>query len=286
MRRAISLLGLLAVLVAAGCGGSSKPKAQPHPNPLGEAAARTLAAGPVATAYEVVVSVPGKKRKLVFGGQGVLDDPLSRVTLDLGPLVFQPNTPKWQGRVLIDNSSSLTAYFAVPYFSQRARPKRPWVRIDLGATIKSQPVSVQVLALDANPGRYLQLLLDAKQVRRKGSVLLAGVQTTRYAAQVDLLGYGAKLPAARRTAAQFFGQRIVKVTKERFPAATAWVDGQGRVRRVTVTYAFPIGDTGQTFKYEITFSYSDFGKPKRLRVPPASEVTSEPSLTRLLARRG
>ena len=51
-----------------------------------------------------------------------------------------------------------------------------------------------------------------------------------------------------------------------FPA-DFWLDTQGRVRRVHVSYR-----TGSSGRIVVTATYSGFGSPVPLRLPPASHV--------------
>jgi hypothetical protein len=93
----------------------------------------------------------------------------------------------------------------------------------------------------------------------------AADNTTHFRGTVDPVRLAARLPAAQRSA-------ILAAVRRNYVArpfqADFWIDDQGRVRRIHVTYR-----TGGGGHLTVKAAYSQFGTQVNLTVPPARDVT-------------
>ncbi len=282
-RAQVLVVALACLALLAGCGGGG-----PSGETLLKASQKTLGANTVSVDYTAVATVPGAKRAIRFAGTGTLDNAQARtrVTDDLSTLFtaagIKASKTQFRGEELIDNSAGLIVYFRFPYFSARAKPMRPWVRVDLGGTIRVQGASLALLAFDQNPWQYLYFLQSPNGKVTKVGTDAAG--TTHYKASLDLLNYPKNLPAASRNVAEFFASQFTKLLTQRYLPSEVWIDKAGYVRELTITYPIPIGI--KVLNYTLTIHYSGFGKPASVSLPPDSQVVNVASLTRLLGGAG
>jgi hypothetical protein len=144
-----------------------------------------------------------------------------------------------------------------------------WVSLDLSSLSQARlGTSLQQLeaAAPSDPGQVLDYLRGAgEDVKNAGPATIDGIGTTRYTTAIDLDKAVAKLPASARAGITQFEQRLGTHTLP----AQLWIDGQGRLRRMTVV-------ARQT---QLTLTLSDFGTPVRVSAPPADRTTD---LTTLL----
>ena len=68
----------------------------------------------------------------------------------------------------------------------------------------------------------------------------------------------------------------MQLTKRNTFPVDVWIDGDGRVRRMTFDYAIPQSDTSPAVDYALTLEYADFGEQASVGLPPADEI-SRPS---------
>lgn len=125
----------------------------------------------------------------------------------------------------------------------------------------------------------LDVLAGVADVVEVGTEDVGGAETTHYEANVDvdaLLEQSAQEaeaegvdPADLQAALDAFGEAGVEVGA--IPV-DVWVDGDGFVRRITMTVSMSGGLTGAV-AYEMTAEYSGFGEAVDIVVPDPSEVT-------------
>jgi hypothetical protein len=268
-----------APLALAGCGGGPSSKT------LVKAADKTLSSSTFSAKYEASLAVTSQKGAIAFKGSGVVDtrSHRSRLTVDLSSLASESGATgdlsEFRGEEVVDKTGDAVIYLRIPFYSQHLPAAKPWLRIDYGKALNEQGIAINALTLDQDPAQYLEFLHGATgKVTKVGKQVVGSVQTTHYRGELFLLGYPNALTGARKTAAEHVADRIVALTKHSTFPTDVWIDGDGRVRRMTFDYAIPAGDANPAVDYKLTLEYSGFGAQTPVALPPADEVSRQSQL--------
>jgi hypothetical protein len=136
---------------------------------------------------------------------------------------------------------------------------RPWTKLDTrGLTARQAASNADELAHIRAPAYLIQGVARLQRI----AVTPGGVVHVR--GLVDPARLGARLPASVR--AGILAAVARDYARTPFPA-DFWIDRKGRVRRVHVSYR-----TGASGRIVLTATYSDFGAPVRLGLPPSSHT--------------
>jgi len=142
-----------------------------------------------------------------------------------------------------------------------------WLSLDLNALSQQQlGTSLQQLeaAAPSDPSQVLSFLRGAgTDVKDAGPATVGGIATTRYTTTIDLDKAAAELPGKARAGLARLEQHL---GVHRLPAQL-WIDGAGRLRRMSV------GLPGGSASGQITFTLSHFGTPVHVSAPPAGQTT-------------
>lgn len=267
------LLVLVAVACSSGGGGrSSTPDPSSSQGILAAAPAKTIDAGSARIA--VKAAVRGQTRG-TFAGEGAFAFPSSqgRLELDLGPLGLAGagNT-----EVLFDGDVVyLKLGGALPGLGQK-----PWVRIDLGTIKKGQGDGIEALRqLRANDPRAVinELRGVTGDAKRLGTEVIRGTATTHYRTTVDLDTAAAASPAHVRGNLSEVARQM---GTSKLPVE-AWLDGEGRLRRLRYTIDLANLDENAPAKRSgagtgtvvATLELYEFGVKVTASPPPADQVT-------------
>jgi hypothetical protein len=87
-------------------------------------------------------------------------------------------------------------------------------------------------ANQADPNQALQMLMASSNARVSGTNTIRGVRTTRYSFRVDLRRLADENKAWRDSL-----ESMIVMGVDGYPAE-AWIDAQGRVRRLTISMSF------------------------------------------------
>jgi hypothetical protein len=263
----------VAVALSVGaCSGGGDEAADPGSprGVLAAAPARTIEAG--SSKVALVASLEGQTRG-TFDGQGELEfgAERGRLEVDLAPLGLAG-----EGRtmVLLDGD--------VVYIELGRRlpglSDRPWVRIDLDGLKDGQGDNIEALRqLKANdPSAVLNALRGVTgQVTEVGAEDVRGTPTTHYRATVDL---NAAKEASPESARDDLDEVVRQLGTERLPVE-AWVDAEGRLRRLRYTVDLadladdaPAKGVGEG-RSTATLELYEFGAPVTFQAPGPSEVT-------------
>jgi hypothetical protein len=269
-----------APLALAGCGGGG-----PSSKTLVKAADTTLSSSTFTARYDASLAIASQKGAIDFKGSGVVDtrSHRSRVTVDLSSLASESGArgdlSQFRGEEVVDKSGDTVIYLRIPFYSQHLPAAKPWLRLDYGKTLNEQGIAINALTLDQDPAQYLEFLRGATgKVTKVGEQSVGGVDATHYRGELFLLGYPKSLTGARKTAAEHVADRIVALTKHSTFPTDVWVDGDGRVRRMTFYYAIPAGDANPAVDYKLTLEYSKFGAQTPVVLPPADEISRQSDL--------
>ena len=228
------------------------------------AAARTSDTGSSRVAVDLAANVLG--RDVALRGEGAFDYRSSR-----GRFQFDGSALPAGGQIEVRAVDS-TLYVRVPAGLSLFLPTvKPWLALRGDTSLGAFGLG----ELQQNPGELLTLLrASSTRVTKSGNAVVRGTETTRYTAQIELtkaleanadeLGLTDTERAQFRRAAQEL-RRQAKLTT--LPVGV-FVDGDGLVRRLTLTYG------GE----RISVDFWDFGADVDVQAPPAADVTDATQL--------
>jgi hypothetical protein len=155
-------------------------------------------------------------------------------------------------------------YLTLPTLQRNGALAGKWSgAVDLAKAAKPRGSDLSQLAPWTAPGSMLEQLRAVADVKRVGADTVRGVPTTHFRATVDLHKAAALLPPARRAQMHPQIDQLVLQAGQSTVPVEAWVDGQQRLRRESVT----LGNLG-TMRLDLY----DFGKQRRVVAPPADQV--------------
>jgi hypothetical protein len=160
----------------------------------------------------------------------------------------------------------------------RAATGKQWLKIDLdtiGQAAGVEGLGSLAQSTSNDPGAALAYLRGAGSVEDAGHESVRGETTTHYKAVVDLEQAAGRAPEAQaRTLRQV--AKLLGVAKQ---PIDVWIDGDGRVRRLTETIDYTkanlpasVPKTALPKRMTILVEYFDFGTPVSVEAPPASDV--------------
>ncbi len=256
MRR-LAVFGAL-LLVAAGCGGSSKSTqsgTSPAENPIAAAATKTSRAGSV----KIDFGISGKAVK--GGGRGVFDTS----TNGAGRLAMTVEGNSGGATTVDTISSGNLLYIRSPVFQQAIPPGKEWVRVDLAKLAKQQGVDLGSL-VDSNPtpkSALAYLRGSTGEVQELGKEKVKGEDTTHYKTTIDLEQAARRAKGSTRQSIR----RVIDVAGVTKLPVEVWVGDDGYVRKVTYAQ-----HSGRNQSAKITMEMYDFGSPVTITAPPAATV--------------
>ncbi|MEU0249950.1 hypothetical protein ABZ192_37725 [Streptomyces sp. NPDC006235] len=265
---ALGVAGVLAGTVLAGCGdddgtgdGAGGSSAQGNAQEQGTQAVRSAYDR---TAEEDTAKVTLRVRTSAQGasetanGQGAVD-------LDDGDSVM---TLTVQGQRIEQRVVDQVLYQKMP--KGQAPGGKPWIKIDLGKVSAQQGTGDRSMSDPAQSAAYAKAITD-KDVTKKGTDTIDGVETTRYRVSVDV----AKLPN---------GDALRQQVGPTLPM-DVWLDEEGRMRRqqIDMTLKAAPGSTErsssdassspQRVTVRTVTDFTDFGTEVEADAPPAGQVT-------------
>ena len=269
-RRGLSLL-CLAVCASAlvGCAGGDALAL----DPVAQAASTT--AKTTSSRFEFRGSVTaGSVGSFSFNGNGVFDGKnrsgWMNMHFSMPPAVqlqFGSTDPSME--IIFDGSHGLVMYMRSPLFDKIV-PTGKWVKMDLEKLAKKEGVDLGAImnVNQADPSQSLSMLMASSNARVTGSEPIRGVQTTRYAFNIDF----AKLAHDNKAFKQ-----LQETTGSLSAPAEAWIDARGRVRRLAVTMSLG-GQLGTPMTMTMTEELYDFGVRTDVTAPSDELVVDLSSL--------
>jgi hypothetical protein len=150
-------------------------------------------------------------------------------------------------------------------------PAGTWLKMDIEKLAKKQGYDLGAImnANQADPSQALKMLMASSGARALGTDTIRGIRTTRYSFVIDFdrLVHDNKALEQLKTAA---GASSIP--------AQAWVDAQGRVRRLNVQMTIG-AQLGTPMTMTMTEDLYDFGVRANIVPPPDSVVTDLSSLS-------
>jgi hypothetical protein len=271
-RRVLSLLSLaLCAFALVGCGGDTLSF-----DPVASAASKTFDTTSSRVEFTATMSIEGVGG-MAFSGSGIFDGRTRSGAMNMRftlPAQAQAQLgaadPTMQ--MIMDGRNGLVMYMRSPMFKTVAADK--WLKIDMEKLAKKEGVDLSALmnANQADPSESLHMLMASTDAHPIGYDRVRGVFTTHYKLNIDL----ARLTKDNKQLRKTF-ESVRKLTGISSFPAEAWIDDQGRVRRMKIDMSFN-APTGGAFTMSMTEELYAFGVKVNVRPPAASEVIDAASL--------
>jgi hypothetical protein len=268
VRRVLSLLCLaLCATALVGCSGDTLAL-----DPVAKAANRTAHAESSRFVFSASLTA-ANMGSFSFHGNGLYDGKnnsgWANMHFNLPPQVMAQFGSDPSMEMIFDGSDGLVMYMRSGLF--KTLPAGTWVKMDVAKLAKKEGYDLDALmsANQADPSQALKMLMASSGARVTGFETVRGVQTTHYAFHIDfkrLLHDNKALRQLREAAGA-----------DSIPAE-AWIDKQGRVRRLTVNMSIG-AQYGTGMSMTITEDLYDFGVKAHVVAPPDSLVTDISKLT-------
>jgi hypothetical protein len=272
LRRALSVLCLAAsAVILVGCGGDTLSF-----DPVASAASKTAESQSSRVEFTANMNVEGVGG-MAFSGSGVFDGHARSGALNMRftlPVAAQAQLggadPTME--MIMDGRHGMVMYMRSPLFRTLSAGK--WLKIDMAEMAKKQGVDLSALmnANQADPSQTLKMLMASSDAHAAGYDRVRGVFTTRYTLNVDLARLAKDNKELRKTY-----DTVRKLTGITSYPAEAWIDDQGRVRRMKIDMSFN-APTGGAFTMSMTEELYAFGIKVDVRPPASSEVVDASSL--------
>jgi hypothetical protein len=254
---------------------------------VGCAGGDTLALDPVAQAasttakttssrFEFRASIDaGSVGTMSFDGNGVYDGKNKSGWMNMHfvmPPAFQAQLPTADPsmEMIFDGSHGLVMYMRSQLFDKMV-PTGKWVKMDVEKMAKKQGVDLGAImnVNQADPSQSLRMLMASSDAHVTGSERIRGVQTTHYAFNIDF-----KKLAHDNKALKQLTEAMGSVSAP----AEAWIDGQGRVRRLVVKMTIG-AQLATPMTMTMTEELYDFGVRTNITPPSDDLVVDLSSLT-------
>ena len=262
-RRVLSLLCLaLCASALVGCAGGDALAL----DPVAQAANTT--AKTTSSRFDFRASIDaGSVGSFSFNGNGVYDGKNKSGWMNMHfampPAVqLQVGSTDPSMEMIFDGGHGLVMYMRSPLFDKIV-PTGKWVKMDLEKIAKKEGMDLGGImnANQADPSQSLRMLMASSNARVTGSERIRGVQTTRYAFNIDYK----KLARDNKIFKQ-----LQEATGSISAPAEAWVDARGRVRRLVVKLSLG-GQLATRMTMTMTEELYDFGVRTNV-TPPADDL--------------
>jgi hypothetical protein len=170
--------------------------------------------------------------------------------------------------MIFDGSDGFVMYMRSSLFSAALPGGKSWVKMDLAKLAGKEGVDLEGLmnANQASPEQSLRMLMASSDSHVINYDRVRGVLTTHYGLNVDLRRLAKQDEEVRKSL-----DTLIDLTgADSFPAE-AWIDSQGRVRKLKVTMSMG-AKLGQQFSMTIVEELYAFGTKVKVQLPPASQV--------------
>jgi hypothetical protein len=267
VRRGLALSLAALAAASAGCGSGHHQS-----DPLAKAADVTSSVRGARISFISTVTSPALPVPITIRGDGVVAPRGQAAELNFrgGAAGLPGATALSQGQIVMRN---LTVYTRVPGIEKRLPHGKRWIKIDLRRFGRAQGINFsQFLESEQDPTQSLRYLrARSGEVRKLGHARVRGVETTRYAATIDLRRFPGTLPAPKRRDARRSVRQLISLTgRSTFPTQV-WIDGRGYVRRQRTSLSFRAPNGLRPHVTQL-FDFYDFGVRARIVPPPAGQV--------------
>lgn len=262
-RRILALLALaLAVAALTGCAGADTLSL----DPVAKAADATAKTTSSRFSFSASMEVPNAG-SMSFQGYGLYNGKNKSGWMNMH-FALPPQAQAQLGsldpsmEMMFEGGHGLVMYMRSSLFDRQV-PSGKWVKMDVAALAKKEGVDLNALmnANQADPSQALRMLMASSGARAAGHATVRGVRTTHYAFKIDL----------ERLLKQSKGlERFGQMTGTASIPAEAWIDAQGRVRRLVVSMSLG-AQLGAPMTMTMTEDLYDFGVEANI-TPPSDDM--------------
>jgi hypothetical protein len=263
-------LGLCAAALVA-CGGDTFSF-----DPVASAASKTAGSTSSRVEFTATMNVDGMGG-MAFSGSGVFDGHMRSGALNMRFTLPAEAQAQLGGvdptmEMIMDGRHGMVMYMRSPLFRTLSGDK--WLKLDMAQLAKKEGLDLNALmnANQADPSQSLQMLMASTDAHPVGYDHVRGVFTARYELSIDLERLAKQNKALRKTY-----DAVRKLTGVTSYPAEAWIDDQGRVRRMKIDMSFNT-PTGGAFTMSMTEELYAFGIKVDVRPPASSEVIDAASI--------
>jgi hypothetical protein len=266
-RRLVSVLCLpLCAVIVAGCGVGGDTLSF---DPVANAASKTVDYQSARVDFSATVNVEGVGG-MAFSGAGIFDGRTRTGALNMRfqfPADVQAQLGGAQPtmQMIMDGRHGLVMYMRSPIFRTLSDK---WIKLDMQKLMKQQGVDLSsIMSADqADPSQSLRMLMASSDAHPIGYDRVRGVFTTHYNLNIDL----GKLAKANPSLRKMYDM-LRKLTGVTSYPAEAWIDDQGRVRRLKIDMSFNV-PTGGAIQMSMTEELYAFGVKVNIQPPDPSDV--------------
>ena len=251
-------------------------------------------------AFDVRTELPGAQSPLSFSGEGAFDKRSDRASFSVDMSAFAKliggffsafagaeakNAPDfgdpagWKIDVVQDGK---VGYVRFPAVSDQLPAGKSWIRSD-GKSVKVDGLELGQLEQSArtDPRELLDVLRGvAGTVETVGTEELRGAETTHYRATIDPSEYEKLAPSTAGGDAAPLAQQLAAQAEVGPIPVDVWLDGEGLVRKLSLSFSAKQAGTSETRSASMTFELWDYGQDVGIDVPPADAVADASSLAR------
>ena len=278
-RRLLSSL-TLAALLAAGCsssapppaGDGSGPDAQIDPLAMVVAASDKIDASN-ALAMEFSMTITAAGTELTGSGSAVTAADGSSMRMDMSYDSFPGMPDGFDMEIILDDGIMYmsTATFAAAGAPTGALGDKEWVSIDLNDVVPGYESFAELGTGQNDPSQAFEYLKGAEDVELVGTEDIDGESTQHLRGTLNLQTALDELPAEAQEELRATMQELEAQIGQTSLPFEAWVDGEGRVRRMS--YAMESGpEAPQSFSLEMTLDITDYDAELDFEVPSPNEA--------------
>jgi len=266
-RRLLSLLCLcLGAAALSGCGISHDTISF---DPVAKAATKTAESSSARVAFRASMNMEGVGA-MSFSGSGVFDGRTKSAALDMN-FTLPPGAQAQLGgnptmQLILDGRDGAVMYMRSPLF--KTLPADTWVKMDLRKLADKAGVDLGAFmnSNQADPMQQLRMLTASADSKVVNYDRVRGVLTTHYAFQIDLERLAKDSKDMRKSL-----DLIKKMTGVTSFPAEAWIDSQGRVRRMKVDISMGT-QLGPNMTMTLTEDLYNFGVKANIQAPTGRVV--------------
>jgi len=265
LRRAPSFLCLaLCATALVGCGGDTFAF-----DPVANAATKTADSTSARVDFTASMTL-GSMGTISFAGRGLFDGQSKsgwmNMTFSLPPAAQAQLGANPTMEMIFDGRDGFVVYMRSSMFP--GLPAGSWVKMDLAKLADKQGVDLGGLtnANQADPSQTLRMLMASSDSRVLNYDRVRGILTTHYALRVDLKRLAKDNKDLREAL-----EKVIEVTGVDSYPAEAWIDSQGRVRRIKVDISLG-AQLGTPMTMTMTEDLYDFGVRTNIAPPPENQV--------------
>ena len=245
-------------------------------DPVAKAATKTAESTSARVAFQASVNIEGVGA-MSFSGTGVFDGRTKSAALDMNFNLPPAAQAQFGGnstmQLILDGRHGFIMYMRSPLFRTMVPPET-WVKMDLRKLADKAGVDLGGLmsSNQADPTQQLRMLMASTDSKVLNYDRVRGALTTHYAFRIDLERLAKDNKDLRKSL-----DAVKKITGETSFPAEAWIDSQGRVRRMKVDMSMG-SQLGAGMTMTMTEDLYDFGVNANIQAP-SGHVVDISSLT-------